>query len=379
MTIAVGKTPLSCYQEDLKKPNFRKDDAQRIAVENLQRLFDDILAAEPEKVSFWSKLLNKKPDITPIKGLYFWGGVGRGKTYLVDTFYHCLPLKPNAEKKRIHFHVFMQEVHNALKNLRDEKDPLKLVARKMAFLPNGCKLRILCFDEFVVADVADAVILGKLMTYLFSMGVTLVATSNAEPKELYKHGLQRDLFLPAIDLLYQHTHVVNIDGGVDYRLAFLQKANIYFTPIDAESEKGLAYNFSELAPEDGKPNHPIDVLGRELHTKRWADGVVWFGFQELCETSRSQNDYIEIARRFHTMILEKIPIFDEYKEDSARRLINLIDIFYEHNVKLIISAAAPASALYVGKNPQVRFEFDRTVSRLTEMQSVEYLAKGHIT
>jgi cell division protein ZapE len=173
--------------------------------------------------------------------------------------------------------------------------------------------------------------------------------------------------------------VLNIDGGVDYRLQFLQKANIYFTPINKESEKGLAYNFSELAPEEGKPNHPIEVLGRQLQTKRWADGVVWFTFAELCETPRSQNDYIELARRFHTLILEKVPVFDQYKEDSARRLINLIDVFYEHNVKLILSAEAVASELYIGRNPQVTFEFDRTVSRLTEMQSVEYLAKAHIS
>ena len=379
MTIPLNSTPLSCYEADLKKPNFRKDTSQRIAVEHLQLLFDELIQAPEEKSSFFSRLFAKEEKRTPIKGLYFWGGVGRGKTYLVDTFYHCLPLAANAEKKRIHFHVFMQEVHNKLKGLRDKKDPLKLVAESMVKLPNQQRLRVLCFDEFVVADVADAVILGKLMTYLFYMGVSLVATSNAEPKNLYKHGLQRDLFLPAIDLIYQHTDVVNIDGGVDYRLAFLEKANIYFTPLSSEATKGLAYNFSQLAPEEGKPDHVIEVLGRDIQTKRWADGVVWFDFAELCETPRSQNDYIEIARRFHTVLLENVPMFDQYKEDSARRLINLIDVFYEHNVKLIISAEVVASSLYTGRNPQVKFEFDRTVSRLTEMQSVKYLAKGHIT
>ncbi len=379
MTISADSSPLSCYEADLKKPNFRPDDAQRLAVEHLQRLYEELLTIAPQKKSFFAKLFDQDASITPIKGLYFWGGVGRGKTYLVDTFYHCLPLAPNAEKKRIHFHVFMQEVHHSLKKLRDKKDPLQIVAKKMVEPANDVRLRVLCFDEFVVADVADAVILGKLMTYLFSMGVTLVATSNAEPKHLYKHGLQRDLFLPAIDLLYTHTEVVNIDGGVDYRLAFLEKADIYFSPLNTDAQKGLAYNFSELAPEEGKPNHPIEVLGRVLQTKRWADGVVWFEFAELCETPRSQNDYIELARRFHTLLLENVPVFDQYKEDSARRLINLIDVFYEHNVKLILSAEAHAAQLYIGRNPQVKFEFDRTVSRLTEMQSIEYLGKAHIT
>ena len=204
----------------------------------------------------------------------------------------------------------MQEVHEQLKMLRDKKDPLKLVAEKMVIQKDG-RLRVLCFDEFVVADVADAVILGKLMTYLFAMGVTLVATSNAEPKNLYPHGLQRDLLIPAIDLIYKYTDVVNIDGGVDYRLAFLEKADIYFSPITEESLQGLAYNFSQLAPEPGKLDHVIMVLGREIQTKKWADGIVWFDFIQICETARSQNDYIELARRFHTCLLYTSDAADE--------------------------------------------------------------------
>jgi cell division protein ZapE len=372
------KTPIECYEADLLKPNFKEDAAQRLAVENLQRLYDELLALKPEETGFLDKLFGKENPLPMVKGLYFWGGVGRGKTYLVDTFYHCLPFAPNAEKKRIHFHVFMQQVHASLKQFRDKKDPLKFVADDMVSAPNKQRLRVLCFDEFVVTDVADAVILGKLMAELFGRNVTLVATSNAEPIELYKHGLQRDLFLPAIDLLYENTDVLNIDGGVDYRLAFLEKADIYFSPIDTKASEGLKHNFKQLAPESGKPDHVIEVLGRELQTKRWADGVVWFSFAELCETPRSQNDYIDLAKRFHTILLEGVPVFDEYKEDSARRLINLIDVFYEHNVKLILSAAEKVENLYIGKKPQITFEFDRTRSRLTEMQSVEYLAKPHI-
>lgn len=363
-------SPISRYLEDLEKPDFRKDPAQRLAVDNLQRLFEELLAYQPEQKSWLASIFNKQPAPQTIKGLYFWGGVGRGKTYLMDTFYHCLPFQ---EKKRYHFHVFMQEVHELIKGYRDKKDPLVHVAREM-----GQNVRVLCFDEFVVNDVADAVILSKLMEQLYSMGVILVATSNVEPKHLYKNGLQRDLFIPAIKSIYTNTDVLNIDGGTDYRLEFLNKADIYFTPLNEASEKGLATNFAQLSPDDGKPNHPIFVLGREVQTVHWADGICWFWFKELCETARSQNDYIEIARRFHSIILQGVPQLDSLKADSARRLINLVDVFYEHNIKLIISAAVTVEDLYIGNNPQVKFEFERTKSRLFEMQSKEYLSKPHI-
>ena len=364
------QTPLSCYAADLEKPEFNEDAAQRLAVENLQRLFDELMVDQPE-VGLFTKLFSKSPKKTPIKGLYFWGGVGRGKTYLMDTFYHCLPFK---QKKRAHFHVFMQQVHRLLKQYRDRQDPLKYVAKELI-----ADARILCFDEFVVTDVADAVILSKLMQNLFDAGVSLVATSNVEPKNLYKNGLQRSLFLPAIDLIYQHTDVLNIDGGIDYRLLFLNKADIYFTPLNAEASTGLRHNFTSLAPEAGKPNHVIEVLGRPLQTVHWADGIVWFEFSELCETARSQNDYIEIARCFHSVVLANVPILTKFHEDAARRLINLVDILYEHNVKLIISAESYIDDLYQGSKQQVQFEFDRTMSRLHEMQSKQYLSLAHIS
>jgi len=375
MTNFKNSTPISCYEADLTKPNFRKDPSQRVAVEHLQRLYEELIIPEPETGGFFSRLFSDKETKTPIKGLYLWGGVGRGKTYLVDTFYHCLPLIANAEKKRIHFHVFMQEVHQQLKTLRDQKDPLKLVAKSMAISDQGVRLKVLCFDEFVVADVADAVILGKLMTYLFSFGVSLVATSNAEPKNLYPHGLQRDLLLPAIDLIYQHTEVVNIDGGIDYRLEFLEKADIYFSPITAESAQGLAYNFSQLAPEEGKSNHTISVLGREILSKKWADGIVWFEFSELCQTARSQNDYIEIAREFHAVLISNVQQMGEGNEDKARRFINLVDEFYDRRIKLVLSAEVPLVELY--SSGRLSFEFERTISRLQEMQTHDYLAAAH--
>lgn len=363
-------TPLSRYQQDLKKPDFVEDDAQRLAVENLQRLYDDLIKFPPPPKTFLHKLgLAKAPALVPVRGLYFWGGVGRGKTYLVDTFFDCLPFE---NKLRMHFHRFMQRVHRERAELSEQQDPLAIIAQQLAE-----EARILCFDEFVVNDVADAVILVKLLQNLFPLGVTLVATSNVEPKELYKGGLQRDLFLPAIDLLYEHTDVVNIDSGVDYRLRFLDKAETYFVPLNDAAHSGMIYNFEHLAPEPGTQHGVIDVEGRGLEYIRRADGVIWFTFEELCDGPRSQNDYIELARCFHSILVADVPILDKFKEDQARRFINLVDVLYDHNVKLILSAEASATEIYTGK--KVEFEFKRTASRLQEMQSHEYLALKHQT
>ncbi|MFT5573117.1 MAG: cell division protein ZapE [Cryomorphaceae bacterium] len=366
----MADTPLSRYQRDLQNPEFEADPAQKVAVENLQRLFDELVAEKPTRPNLLQKIgLSKAKVKPPIQGLYFWGGVGRGKTYLVDTFFECLPFD---EKLRMHFHRFMHRIHLERKNLREQRNPLEIIAKQLA-----SETRILCFDEFVVNDVADAVILVKLMRTLFDQGVTLVATSNVEPKNLYKGGLQRDLFMPAIDMIYQYTNVINIDSGVDYRLRFLDKADTYFWPIGASAEQGMQYNFEHLAPDDGIENATIEVEGRELTSIKRTDGVIWFDFAELCDGPRSQNDYIELARCFNSILLSNIPILDRLHEDQARRLINLVDVFYDHNVKLIVSAAAPAKELYVGT--RVAFEFQRTISRLQEMQSHDYLALSHKT
>ena len=363
-------TPLSRYQLDLTRPDFEKDPAQQLAVENLQRLYDELLTVKPQKSSLFQRLgLTEREAVRPVQGVYFWGGVGRGKTYLVDTFFDCLPFE---NKLRMHFHRFMHRIHNERKELRDQADPLAIIAKQLAK-----EARVLCFDEFVVNDVADAVILVKLMEVLFAEGVSLVATSNVEPKNLYKGGLQRDLFLPAIDMIYKYTDVVNIDSGIDYRLRFLDKAETYFTPLDQKAQKGMQYNFEHLSPEPGTDNATIVVEGRELTSIKRADGVIWFDFDELCDGPRSQNDYIELARCFHSILLSNVPILDRLKEDQARRFINLVDVFYDHSVKLIISAQAPAVELYQGK--RVEFEFKRTISRLQEMQSHDYLALSHKT
>ncbi len=363
-------TPLSRYQEDLIKPDFEPDEAQKLAVDNLQRLYDDLVKFKPIEANFLTKIgLKKAAPKRPIQGLYFWGGVGRGKTYLVDTFFECLPFE---NKMRMHFHRFMHRVHADRKQLRDQEDPLVIIGKRLAK-----ETRVLCFDEFVVHDVADAVILARLMKVLFAEGVTLVATSNVEPKNLYKGGLQRELFMPAIDMLYEFTDVVNIDSGIDYRLRFLDKAETYFTPNNAAATEGMVYNFEHLAPDDGIADALIEVEGRELQSIRRADGVIWFSFDVLCDGPRSQADYIELAMCFHSILLSNVPVLDRLKEDQARRFINLVDVFYDHNVKLIISADAPVDSLYTGSRNE--FEFKRTMSRLQEMQSHDYLALGHIT
>ncbi len=364
----MDSTPIGRYENDLNKPDFLEDAAQRMAVEHLQRLFEELVAQTPPPPTFLQKLgLQKIENPKPVKGLYFWGGVGRGKTYLVDTFFECLPFE---NKLRMHFHRFMQRVHTERKALSEQQDPLKIVADQLA-----SEARVLCFDEFVVNDVADAVILVKLMERLFDHGVSLVATSNVEPKELYLGGLQRDLFLPAIDMIYDHTEVVNIDSGIDYRLRFLDKAEIYFSPLGDDAHHGMTYNFEHLAPEHGTQQGVINVEGRDLEYIRRADGVIWFTFDELCDGPRSQNDYIELARCFQSMLISEVPVLDKLKEDQARRFINLVDVLYDHSVKLIISAAAPVLDLYTGS--KVEFEFQRTVSRLQEMQSHDYLALRH--
>ncbi|MCL4121544.1 UNVERIFIED_CONTAM: hypothetical protein GTU68_001351 [Idotea baltica] len=366
----MADTPLSRYEQDLKNPEFEADDAQRLAVENLQRLYDELVNSETPKQSLLSRIgLSSKKTHRPVQGLYFWGGVGRGKTYLVDTFFECLPFE---QKLRMHFHRFMHRVHAERKQQKDQSDPLVLIGEQLAK-----DARVLCFDEFVVNDVADAVILAKLMRVLFDNGVTLVATSNVEPKQLYKNGLQRQLFLPAIDMIYEFTDVLNIDSGIDYRLLFLDKAETYFTPNNDVAQKGMLYNFKHLAPDQGVDNATIEVEGRDLSYIKRADGVIWFSFLELCDGPRSQNDYIELARCFHSVLLSEVPIMDRLKEDQARRFINLVDVFYDHNVKLIISADAMSEELYIGS--RVEFEFQRTISRLQEMQSHNYLALEHKT
>jgi cell division protein ZapE len=294
--------------------------------------------------------------------------VGRGKTYLVDTFFECLPLE---RKKRIHFHRFMQKVHHELRDLKDQRDPLQIVAKHFAD-----KARVLCFDEFFVSDITDAMLLSGLLRGLFQRGVTMIATSNIPPDRLYWGGLQRARFLPVIELIKTHLKVAQLDGGVDYRLRHLEHAELYHTPLDARADEVLRDAFLHLAPEPGRVGVQLDIEGRQIDTRCYADGVVWFDFKVLCGGPRSTADYIEIARCFHTVMLSRVPVMGSHRDDEARRFLNLIDEFYDRSVKLIMTGEAPIDSLYTGK--RLAFEFQRATSRLKEMQSHDYLARPHL-
>ncbi|MDZ7867638.1 MAG: cell division protein ZapE [Rheinheimera sp.] len=361
-------TPQQKYQLDLQRPDFQFDAAQQHAVLQLQRLYDDFVKHSPKKTSIFNKLLGRKADVSPLKGLYFWGGVGRGKTYLVDTFFECLP---GDRKLRVHFHRFMHKVHDELKALAGEPNPLEKVADHFKR-----DVDIICFDEFFVSDITDAMILGTLMQALFARGITLVATSNIEPDGLYRNGLQRARFLPAIALIKQHTDVVNVDSGIDYRLRTLQQAEIYHAPLDETAEQNLQQYFMALSVEPRQQDGQIEIASRKLQYRREADGIIWFEFSELCETMRSQYDYMELSKIYHTLLLSGVKQMGQGNDDVARRFIALVDEFYERKVKLIISAELPMEQLYT--QGILSFEFRRCLSRLQEMQSQDYLALAHL-
>ncbi len=365
-------TPLEHYEKDLLRPDFVADSAQRMAVEKLQEVYDRLILTSQvsnQSTGFLSSIKSKfnkeQPEL--VQGLYFWGGVGRGKTYLMDVFYDCLPFE---NKMRLHFHRFMQQVHAQLKDLEGQKNPLDIIAKNIA-----SKARVICFDEFFVTDITDAMILGGLFQQLFGMGVTLIATSNIVPDRLYENGLQRQRFLPAIEQLKIHCEVVNVDGGTDYRLRTLEQAELYHFPLDDGADVSLRDSFIRLAPHEPELDQVIEVNQRQFKSRMLADDVVWFDFAELCDGPRSQNDYIELAREFHAVLISNVPKLGRETDDQTRRFINLVDEFYDRKVKLVISAAAPIHEIYTGGG--LDFEIERTQSRLLEMQSQEYLGTEH--
>jgi len=365
MNQAQANGPLKVYQQALRNNLIQADTAQRSAVKHLDSLHQALLVPHKETGLFRRIFSNSK--VEPTKGLYFWGGVGRGKTYLMDTFYECVPLQL---KSRMHFHRFMHMVHTELRKLQGKPEPLVLLAEKLAK-----NMRLLCFDEFFVSDITDAMILAGLLEALFSRGVVLVATSNVKPDDLYENGLQRKMFLPAIELIKKNTRVINMDGGVDYRLRALELAEIYHFPLDGLADDVLYQAFQNIAPEKGQPGQSLEIEGRMITTRFMADGGAWFDFLELCDGPRSQNDYIELARIFQTILISNVPLMTEQMEDMARRFISLVDEFYDRNVKMILSAADSIENLYSGS--RLSFEFQRTSSRLLEMQSHEYLSREH--
>jgi cell division protein ZapE len=374
-------SPLEQYRNDQQQQHFYEDLAQVNAIEHLQRLYVDLCELESERVrpNQWSKRLTawvgRKPKKeVAVKGLYFWGGVGRGKTYLMDVFYQCLPFE---SKQRTHFHRFMRHVHSRLAVYEGVKNPLLIVAQELA-----AEARVICFDEFFVTDITDAMILGHLLESLFDLGVVLVATSNIEPQGLYENGLQRQRFLPAIALLESHTDIVNVDGGVDYRLRTLSQAELYHWPLDEAADVSLAASFAALSPmlagsePSGNGDGVVSINGRDFTYIKQCDDIIWFTFDQLCVQPRSQNDYLELACEFHGLIISNVPCLKAGMDDQARRFVNLIDVCYDANLKLIISAQVPLLELYAGG--QLDFVFRRTLSRLQEMQSHEYLAKEHV-
>ena len=361
---AATGTPSRRYDAELARLGFERDPAQERAVRVLDELHARLLGGPAQPV--WRRLLG--PRAAPVKGLYLWGGVGRGKTWLMDLFFDTLPFP---DKLRLHFHRFMHEVHAELRRHPDEQDPLLAVARHLR-----AQARVICFDEFFVSDITDAMLLGRLFQHLFGLGVTLVATSNVPPDGLYRDGLQRARFLPAIRLLKAHTQVLDVDGGTDYRLRHMQEARLFQVPAGAQADAALAQVFEHLAGHRAAETTPLTVNDRPIPVRRRATGVAWFDFDALCEGPRSQEDYIELARGFHTLLLSGIPRFDRDSEDAARRFIALVDELYDRRVKLAASAAAPLDSLYGGK--RLAFEFQRAQSRLNEMQTKEYLSEPHL-
>ncbi|MFN3297559.1 cell division protein ZapE [Caldimonas sp.] len=348
------------YEDTLKARGYRSDPAQLRAVAALQRCQDEWADYKARRSNALTKLLRRPP--LP-RGVYMYGGVGRGKSFLMDCFFQAVPL---TRKTRLHFHEFMREVHRELQDLKGTVNPLDELGRRIAR-----RYRLICFDEFHVADVTDAMILHRLLEALFKHRVSIVTTSNFHPDGLYPNGLHRDRILPAIELLKQHLEVINVDNGTDYRQRTLEHVKLYHCPLGEQADAQMAQAFEELA--EARDESPIlHIEQREIRARRRAGGVVWFDFQELCGGPRSQNDYLELASQFHTVLLSNVPHMPVRMASQARRFTWLVDVLYDRRVKLIMSAEVPPEQLYT-EGP-LAHEFPRTVSRLNEMQSREFLS-----
>jgi cell division protein ZapE len=348
------------YRNSLTERGYRSDAAQLRAVAALERCENEWAAYKARRGNVVSKLLVRPP--IP-RGVYMWGGVGRGKSFLMDCFFQSVPL---TRKTRLHFHEFMREVHRELQDLKGTVNPLDELGKRIAR-----RFRLICFDEFFVADVTDAMILHRLLQVLFANRVSIVTTSNFHPDGLYPNGLHRDRILPAIELLKANLEVVNVDAGTDYRQLSLDQVDLYQCPLGPEADAAMTLAFERLA--EARDEDPVlHIEHRELRVRRRAGGVVWFDFRTLCGGPRSQNDYLEIASRFHTVLLSDVPQMPPRLASEARRFTWLVDVLYDRRVKLLLSAAVPPEQLYT-EGP-LAHEFPRTVSRLAEMRSAEFLA-----
>ena len=353
-------TPTEYYSQQIKSGLIEKDSQQLDVIGLLQQVYDGLVEQSKDKsgIARWMKSFIKPKAV---KGLYAWGSVGVGKTFLMDTFYLCCPVK----KMRLHFHRFLQRIHAELQQMQGQVDPLVKIAKKLSL-----EASVICFDEFFVEDIADAMILGELFTALFAEGVCLVTTSNVDPDDLYKEGLQRERFLPAIAMIKQYTTVFHMVSHHDYRLTHLHQAGVYFSPLNKQSAKYMETAFQHLANDKVITQSDLELLGRTIKTQKQTDGMIWFEFLDLCSVPRSQNDYIEMAKIYHTVFISNIPVLKARDLKLTTAFINLIDVFYDAAVRVVISAETDIEDLYpVG---QLRFEFARTQSRLIEMQSTDY-------
>jgi len=364
---------LELYQEALRKRGFEPDDSQYSAVRRLQQLYEEWSDYKRQRSTAIRRLVVHPP--LP-RGVYLWGAVGRGKTFLMDSFYRCLPL---VRRRRVHFHHFMRDVHRELDELKGTADPLDALAGRIAK-----RYRLICFDEIALSDVADALILGRLLTRTLEKGVVYCMTSNYHPDELYKGGLKREDFLPTIELIKARLDVIQVDGGVDYRKRALQRVKVYHAPLTLETDRALMQAFQRIA-EVEEERHTLDVEGRVIPYRHRAGGVVWFDFKVICGWGRSQNDYIDLSKRFHAVVMSGVPRMGLDRADEARRFTLLVDVFYDQRVKLIVSAAAQPGELLTpgldGHDPQLQalvFQFERTASRLAEMQTQGYLDQPRV-
>ena len=369
-------SPTSRYQQALNDGSHQPDNVQQEAVNRLETIFQALTTParpapqESGLMARFGKLLGKResPINAPVRGLYMWGGVGRGKTWLMDLFYHSLP---GERKQRLHFHRFMLRVHEELTALQGQSDPLEIIADRFK-----AETDVLCFDEFFVSDITDAMLLGGLMKALFARGITLVATSNIPPDELYRNGLQRARFLPAIDAIKQHCDIMNVDAGVDYRLRTLTQAHLWLSPLNEETRQQMDKLWLALAGAKGEHAPTLEINHRPMQTLAVENQTLAVSFTTLCVDARSQHDYIALSRLFHTVLLSDVPVMTPLMESEARRFIALVDEFYERHVKLVVSAASPLYEIYQGE--RLKFEFQRCLSRLQEMQSEEYLKREHL-
>ncbi len=364
------QSPSAAYAAGVARGDWQDDPAQHLALADLDRIHA-ALQGGPMRGGLFGRLFGSASDDDAIQGLYLWGGVGRGKTFLVDLFYASLTM---AEKQRTHFHRFMREVHERLRAHAGERDPLARIAKEWRQ-----RLRVLVLDEFFVSDIGDAMLLGRLLDKLFEQGVVLVTTSNTPPRELYRDGLQRARFEPAIALIERHCRVLELRSDTDYRLRALTRSPVYRAPLDPQSEAWLEQRWHDLGGDNltGAEHRDAGILieGRRIPVRARSRGLAWFDFQALCEGPRSASDYIEIAQEFHTVLLGGIPVLDDTRNDATRRFVTLVDELYDRHVNLVWTAEAAPMQLYAGSKLAAAFE--RTASRLIEMQSAEYLAREH--